>query len=64
MRIFNYPIILPGLLPALVLMTVVGLPAAALGIGMATLLQTSVAAAYRGRVLGAFGATTALADAR
>ena len=57
---FNYHVLVPGPTPALVLMTVVGVPVAALQIGATTLLQSATADAYRGRVLGAIGATAAL----
>ncbi len=58
--IFNAHRAVPGLGPPLVLMVVVGLPAAGLGVGYTTLLQRCVGDAYRGRVFGAFGAVNAL----
>lgn len=58
---FNAYHVVPGLAPVLVLMTVVGLPAAGLQVGALTLLQTAIADAYRGRIFGAFGTTQALA---
>ena len=45
---------------AIVLMAVVGLPVAGLFAGAMTLLQTSVEDRFRGRVMGAFGTTSAL----
>jgi MFS family permease len=45
---------------AVVLMAVVGLPVAGLFAGAMTLLQTSVEDRFRGRVMGAFGTTSAL----
>jgi MFS family permease len=58
--IFNAYRVAPGLVAPLILMAVVGLPAAGIGVGYNTLLQTAVADEYRGRVFGAFGATSAL----
>jgi MFS family permease len=60
LAIFNVPAIVPGLLPPLLLFILVGLPAAAMGASMMTLLQESAEDAYRGRVFGAFGAMSAL----
>lgn len=60
LAIFNYPAFLPGITPALLLMVLVGFPAAGFGAGALTLLQTEVADAYRGRVLGAYGTLYAL----
>ena len=58
--IFTYPAFLDGYVLALVLMVVVGFPAAALGASFNTLMQTAVADAYRGRLIGAVGTTMAL----
>jgi Na+/melibiose symporter-like transporter len=58
--VFNYHVVLPGLLPGLLLMATVGIPVAALVVGFTTLLQTNTADAYRGRVLGAITTTAAL----
>jgi MFS family permease len=58
--IFNAYRIVPGLAAPLILMAIVGLPAAGIGVGYTTLLQTTVADEYRGRVFGAFGAVNAL----
>lgn len=59
--IFTYPLVLDGFVLALVLMVVVGLPAAALGASFNTLLQSAVEDAYRGRLIGAVGTTFAAA---
>lgn len=55
--IFNIPILWVGL----TLFAVAGLPVAGLHVGAQTLFQTSVADRYRGRVMGAFATTSALA---
>ena len=51
--IFTYPAFLDGYWLALVLMVVVGLPAAALFASYTTLTQTAVVDAYRGRLIAA-----------
>lgn len=51
--IFNYPHWYRGVWPALVLMALVGVPAALMNAGLMTMLQTSVADRLRGRVFGA-----------
>jgi MFS family permease len=56
---FNYHVVIPGLWPGLVLMAIVGLPAAGMVVGITTLVQYATTDAYRGRVLGAIGATVA-----
>jgi predicted MFS family arabinose efflux permease len=61
--IFTYPLAFPILWPAIALMVVVGVPVAALRAGRATLEQTAVEDAYRGRLLGGIGTTMALAMA-
>jgi predicted MFS family arabinose efflux permease len=61
--IFTYPLAVPILSPAIALMVVVGVPVAALRAGRATLEQTAVEDAYRGRLLGSVGTTMALAMA-
>jgi MFS family permease len=58
--IFTYPAFLEGYALALALMVVVGVPAAALGAAFNTLMQTAVGDAFRGRLIGAVGTTTAL----
>jgi MFS family permease len=60
MALFTYPVLLDSLWPGLVLIAMVGLPAAAAGASLTTLLQTSVPDAYRGRVFGALGTTQSL----
>jgi MFS family permease len=58
--IFNYPAFVPGIWLGLVLMAVDGVAATAFGTGYTTALQAEAADAYRGRVFGALGATSAL----
>jgi hypothetical protein len=58
--VFNYPAFVPGIWLGLVLMAVGGLPATAFGTGYTAALQAETADAYRGRVFGAIGATSAL----
>ena len=60
LAVFNYPAFVPGIWLGLVLMAVVGVPATAFGTGYTTALQAEAADAYRGRVFGALGATSAL----
>jgi MFS family permease len=55
LAIFNYPRFFPGFLPVLALFVVVGVPGVFEVTGVNTLLQTSVADAFRGRVFGAIG---------
>jgi MFS family permease len=50
----------PGLLLPLIFMVIVGIPGSGIDVGSATLIQTTVADAYRGRVFGAIGAIGAL----
>ncbi len=57
---FNYHVFWPGIWPAIVFMAIVGVPIAGLVAGQTTLLQTGTEDAYRGRILGAFGAVGAL----
>jgi len=58
--IFLYPLVLPVVWPAIVLMVVVGIPIAALGVGNTTLQQTLTTDSHRGRVIGLFGTIQAL----
>ncbi|CAA9563928.1 MAG: Uncharacterized MFS-type transporter [uncultured Thermomicrobiales bacterium] len=58
--LFNYPAVVPGIWLGMALMTVGGVPATAFGTGYTGALQTEAADAYRGRVFGALGATSAL----
>lgn len=60
LAIFNYPTFFPGFLIALILMIVVGFPAAGFGASFSTLLQQAVSNAYRGRIFGALNTTIAL----
>lgn len=60
LAIFNYPAFFPGFLIALVLLIIVGFPAAAFGASFSTLLQQAVANSYRGRIFGALNTTIAL----
>jgi MFS family permease len=62
LMIFNYHVLIPGIVPALVLMVVVGAPVAAMLVGYSTLIQQSSTDEYRGRVIGAIGAVGALAS--
>jgi predicted MFS family arabinose efflux permease len=55
-----YPLALPGVWPAFVLIAVVGLPMAALNAGFFTLLQLRSPEAFRGRVFGAINAAGAV----
>jgi hypothetical protein len=59
---FNYHVIVPGIAPGLVLMAIVGIPVAGMIAGATTLMQLSTDDAYRGRVLGAYGAVGALSS--
>ena len=59
LAIFNYPALLPSLIPALVLMAVVGIPASSFGAGYTTLMQTNVVDKLLGRVFGVVGTTSA-----
>ncbi len=52
LAIFNYPRLSPGFAPALILMALVGVPAAAFGAGIATLMQSNVPDRSLGRVYG------------
>jgi predicted MFS family arabinose efflux permease len=56
----GYPLALPGVWPAFVLIAVVGLPMAALNAGFFTLLQLRSPEAFRGRVFGAINAAGAV----
>src|SRR5829696_4463470 len=60
LMVFNYPAFVPGIWLGLGLMAIGGVPATAFGTGYTSALQSDVTDAYRGRVFGALGATTAL----
>jgi Na+/melibiose symporter-like transporter len=53
LALFNYPLVLPGILLALVLIILIGLPAAAYGAAYTSLQQSAVGAKIRGRYLAA-----------
>lgn len=57
---FNYPAFVPGIWLGLLLMAVVGVPATAFGTGYTAAIQTEADDAFRGRVFGALGASSAL----
>jgi MFS family permease len=59
--LFTYPLAIPGVWLGLLLIALVGLPAAASGSSYTTLLQLSAPDAFRGRVFGARGTVSALA---
>ncbi len=58
--LFTYPVVLSGLWPGLLLIAIVGLPAAAIGASWTTLMQSGIKDEYRGRVFGAIGTTQSL----
>jgi MFS family permease len=60
LAIFNYPAFIPGILLGLILFVAVGIPGVGFMSGVSTLLQTSVADQYRGRIFGALGTTQGL----
>jgi MFS family permease len=60
LALFNYPLLLDGVWLGLVLMVLVGIPAVSSQAARATILQTHVADAFRGRVFGSLGTTAAL----
>ncbi len=60
--LFSSPLVVPGVWLGLVLIALVGLPAAAVGSSYTTLLQLSAPDAFRGRVFGARGTVSALAS--
>jgi MFS family permease len=60
LMVFNYPAFVPGIWLGLVLMAAGGVPATAFGTGYAAALQAEATDAYRGRVFGALGATSAV----
>lgn len=60
LMVFNYPAFVPGIWLGLILMAIGGVPATAFGTGYTAALQAGAADAYRGRVFGALGTTSAL----
>src|SRR5205814_370088 len=56
---FNYHTFIPGVWPGIVFMAIVGVPIAGLVAGTTTLMQLATEDAYRGRILGAYGAVSA-----
>lgn len=60
LALFNYPRVVAGLWPGLVLIGLVGVPAITIGATFATLLQRAVGDEFRGRVIGVFGTTSAV----
>lgn len=62
MALFSYPVIVPGAWLGLVLIALVGIPAAASLSSFMTLLQVAAPEAFRGRVFGALGTTRAVAS--
>jgi Na+/melibiose symporter-like transporter len=60
LAIFNYPAFVPGIVLGLILFVVVGIPGVGFATGVNTLLQTTVADQYRGRIFGALGTTQGL----
>ncbi len=57
---FNAHRVVPGILPPIFLMMLVGLPFAAIGVGQITLVQQAAPDEYRGRVFGSLGAVMSL----
>jgi predicted MFS family arabinose efflux permease len=60
LAIFSYPLLAPIVLPAIVGMVVVGIPASSIGVGNTTLQQRLTADTHRGRIVGLFGTLSAL----
>lgn len=61
MALFSYPLAVSGVWLGLVLIAIVGIPAAAAGSSFMTLMQVAAPDSHRGRVFGAMGTTSALA---
>jgi hypothetical protein len=59
LMLFLYPLALPGLWPADILIALAGLPAAAVVAGYTTALQVQAGNDHRGRVFGAFATVSA-----
>jgi MFS family permease len=60
LAIFNYPAYIPGILLAIILMVLVGIPGVGYGTGLTTMFQNAMPDEYRGRVFGAFMTTAAV----
>jgi Major Facilitator Superfamily len=60
LALFNYPLVLDGLWIGLALMILVGIPGTSTFASRTTILQTHVEDAFRGRVFGSLGTSTAL----
>ncbi len=60
LAVFWYPFFVPGIVLALLFMVLAGVLATGIGVSFLTMQQTAVSDAYRGRLLGAFGTTSAL----
>ena len=61
LMMFNYTALIPSIVPMLVLMVVVGIPATAIGAGYTTLLQTSLEDRFLGRAFSLVDTVSALA---
>jgi hypothetical protein len=57
--VVNYPAFIPGILPGVLLMGLVGIPVVGYVTGLMTMLQNATTDQYRGRVFGAFDTTAA-----
>jgi Na+/melibiose symporter-like transporter len=62
LALFLYPLVLDGIVPALVFMVMVGVPGACAIAGLMTTFQTLTGDEFRGRVFGAMMAVRALAS--
>lgn len=62
LAIFNYPVLTPSLIPAVVLFVLVGLPASAMEPSFTTIVQRATGEQLRGRVFSAMFTTLALAS--
>lgn len=60
--LFTYPVVYPVITPALVGMVIVGVPGAAMGLGITTIQQTRAEDRHRGRVIGAIGAMAGISS--
>jgi MFS family permease len=62
LAIINYPAFYPSIIPAYVLIALIGIPVVGLITSLFTLLQTGAEDEYRGRVFGAWGTTATIAS--